>query len=107
MIELIDVTHHYGVKPVLKRINLRIEPGEVVVIIGPNGMGKSTLLGVMGGLMAPYKGIVKIDGRIRRGSIEDEVAIDTGPSLKSWRLTGQHQITTAGSKMTAEFVKVG
>ena len=75
MIELIDVTHHYGVRPVLKRIDLRIDRGEVVVIIGPNGMGKSTLLGVIGGLMAPYKGTVRIDGRTRRGSIEDELAI--------------------------------
>ncbi len=75
MIELIDVTHHYGVRPVLNRINLRIETGEVVVIIGPNGMGKSTLLGVMGGLMAPYRGEIRIDGRVRRGSVEDEIAI--------------------------------
>ncbi len=75
MIELIEVTHHYGVRPVLKRINLRIETGEVVVIIGPNGMGKSTLLGVIGGLMAPYKGEIRIDGRVRRGSVEDELAI--------------------------------
>jgi ABC-2 type transport system ATP-binding protein len=75
VIELIDVTHHYGVKPVLKRINLRIEPGEVVVIIGPNGMGKSTLLGVIGGLLAPYKGEIRINGRVRRGSVADETAI--------------------------------
>jgi ABC-2 type transport system ATP-binding protein len=75
VIELIDVTHHYGVKPVLRRINLRIERGEVVVVIGPNGMGKSTLLGVMGGLMAPYKGEVRINGRVRRASVEDEQAI--------------------------------
>ncbi len=75
MIELLDVTHHYGVRPVLRGINLRVDRGEVVVIIGPNGMGKSTLLGVMGGVMAPYRGTVRIDGRTRRGSVEDETAI--------------------------------
>ncbi len=75
MIEVLDVTHHYGVRPVLKGVDLRIDRGEVVVIIGPNGMGKSTLLGVMGGILAPYKGSVRIDGRTRRGSVEDELAI--------------------------------
>jgi ABC-type cobalamin/Fe3+-siderophores transport system ATPase subunit len=48
MIELIDVTQHYGVRPVLKKISLRVEQAELVVVLGPNGMGKSTLLGVMG-----------------------------------------------------------
>jgi ABC-type multidrug transport system ATPase subunit len=75
MIELINVTQHYGVRPVLKRINLRIERGEVVVIVGPNGMGKTTLLGVMGGVLQPQHGYVLIDGRRRRQSVEEELAI--------------------------------
>lgn len=75
MIELIDITQHYGVRPVLRGISLRIEPGEVVVILGPNGMGKTTLLGVMGGVLSPQKGEVWIDGMRRRGSEEEELAI--------------------------------
>ncbi len=75
MIELIDVTQHYGVRPVLKRINLRIERGEIVVIIGPNGMGKTTLLGVMAGVLQPQHGSVTVNGLRRRGSVEDEQAI--------------------------------
>jgi ABC-type transporter Mla maintaining outer membrane lipid asymmetry ATPase subunit MlaF len=39
VIELDQVTQHYGVRPVLRGISLRIERGEVVVILGPNGMG--------------------------------------------------------------------
>jgi hypothetical protein len=35
------------------------------------------------------------------------VAIDTGPTLKKWRLTGQHRITTTSSTVNGEFVKVG
>src|SRR4029079_14947912 len=63
MIELTNVTQHYGVRPVLKQINLRIERGELVVIVGPNGMGKTTLLAVMGGVVQPQHGVVAIDGQ--------------------------------------------
>jgi ABC-type multidrug transport system ATPase subunit len=75
VIELHDVTQHYGVRPVLRGINLRIERGELVVLLGPNGMGKSTLLGVMAGVLAPQRGVVVIDGRMRRKSEDDELAI--------------------------------
>ena len=75
MIELDDVTQHYGVRPVLRGISLRIENGEVVVILGPNGMGKTTLLGVMAGVLAPQRGSVMIDGKKRRGSEDDELAV--------------------------------
>jgi ABC-2 type transport system ATP-binding protein len=75
VIELVDITQHYGVRPVLRGINLRIERGEVVVILGPNGMGKTTLLGVMAGVLSPQKGEVFVDGLKRRGSEEEELAI--------------------------------
>jgi ABC-2 type transport system ATP-binding protein len=75
VIELDNVTQHYGVRPVLRGISLRVERGEVVVILGPNGMGKSTLLGVMAGVLSPQRGVVTIDGKRRRGSEEEELAI--------------------------------
>ncbi len=75
MIELVNVTQHYGVRPVLKQVSLRIERGETVVIVGPNGMGKTTLLGVMGGALLPQHGVVLIDGQVRRRSVEIELAI--------------------------------
>lgn len=75
MIVLSGVTQHYGVRPVLRRVDLRIERGELVVVLGPNGMGKSTLLGVMGGVLTPQRGTVAIDGLIRRRSPEEELEI--------------------------------
>jgi ABC-type Mn2+/Zn2+ transport system ATPase subunit len=75
VIELQDVTQHYGVKPVLRGISLRVERGELVVILGPNGMGKTSLLGVMAGAVPPIRGSVRIDGEVRRGSVEEELAI--------------------------------
>lgn len=75
MIRVVDVVHHYGVRPVLRRVNLEIRSGEMVAILGPNGMGKSTLLGVMAGVLAPLKGHVEIGGLRRRASVDDELAI--------------------------------
>lgn len=72
MIDVVDVTQHYGVRPVLKHINLSIDRGELVVVLGPNGMGKSTLLGVTGGVIHPQKGYVEILGLRRRRTPEEE-----------------------------------
>ncbi len=75
MIDLEAVTQHYGVRPILRGISLRIERGEIVVILGPNGMGKTTLLGVMAGVLTPERGSVAIDGLRRRASEEIELEI--------------------------------
>lgn len=63
MIDLVDVSQHYGIRPVLRRISLQIRRGELVVVVGPNGMGKTALLGVMAGVLQPQHGTVRIDGR--------------------------------------------
>jgi ABC-type multidrug transport system ATPase subunit len=75
MIEVRDLTQHYSVRPVLRNINLTINRGELVVVVRPNGMGKTTLLGAMAGVLSPQRGSVTIDGKRRRGSEEEELAI--------------------------------
>lgn len=75
MINVVGVTQHYGIRPILREIHLKIERGEVVALMGPNGMGKSTLLSVMAGVLSPQRGYVEIDGKRRRGSPEEELAI--------------------------------
>lgn len=75
MIRVVNVTQHYSIKPVLKNINLTIGDGTRVAVIGPNGMGKTTLLSVIAGVLQPQKGYVEIDGLKRRESLETELAI--------------------------------
>ncbi len=75
MIQLQEVTQHYGVRPVLRRVSLTIETGELVAVIGPNGMGKSTLLSVMAGVLSPQHGTVLIDGMERKSTVEQELTI--------------------------------
>ena len=62
MIETKDVHKSFGTLEVLKGIDLRIDKGEVVSIVGPSGAGKTTLLQILGTLSRPTSGEVMIDG---------------------------------------------
>ena len=46
-----------------------------MTVMGPNGMGKSTLLSLVAGIGSPYKGEIFINGEKRRGSVEEEINI--------------------------------
>src|SRR6185503_10688674 len=75
MITVLDVTHHYGSRRVLRDVSLHVRRGELMALMGPNGMGKSTLLGLMAGALSPMLGTVEIDGVPRRRSPDEEHAI--------------------------------
>lgn len=62
MIELRNITKSFGTLQVLKGIDLDIQQGEIVSIVGPSGAGKTTLLQIMGTLDRPDTGTVFIDG---------------------------------------------
>ncbi|ADD07503.1 ABC-type transport system ATP-binding protein (probable substrate tungstate) (plasmid) [Natrialba magadii ATCC 43099] len=60
-LEAIDVHHAYGAEPVFDGVSLSVTPGEVVGIIGPSGVGKSTLLRLLALFDAPDHGSIRYE----------------------------------------------
>ncbi len=74
MVELRQICHSYtgksATQSVLKGVDLTVEEGEFLAIMGPSGSGKSTLLHIMGGILRPTSGVYQFQG-------EDVFAIPT------------------------------
>ena len=62
MIDIKNITKSFGSLQVLKGIDLHIDKGEIVSIVGPSGAGKTTLLQIIGTLDKPDTGTVIVDG---------------------------------------------
>ena len=78
LIELKDIKKSYPLDgfdlEILKGINLKIEKGEFVAIMGPSGSGKSTLMNILGCLDTPSSGIYLLDGNPVQNLSPDELA---------------------------------
>ena len=74
MLETRDLHSGYGRVPVLRGINLQLQPGEVLLILGANGAGKSTLLRTIAGFIKPTSGAVRFDGADVSGHPPEELA---------------------------------
>ncbi|WP_406261814.1 ATP-binding cassette domain-containing protein [Streptomyces nigra] len=75
-VELRSVTLSYGVRaePVLDSLDLCVAPGEHLAVVGPSGIGKSTLTRLIAGTLAPSGGEVRVDGREVTGRPPAELA---------------------------------
>ena len=62
ILECTDLSKNCGQKAALKNVNLTIEPGQIVGLLGPNGSGKTTLIKLINGLLQPSSGTIRVNG---------------------------------------------
>jgi nitrate/nitrite transport system ATP-binding protein len=83
-IELRDVSHRYAAREVLRDIGLSLAEGEFVSIIGASASGKTTLLKVAAGLIAPAEGVVEMGGAALREFSREASIVFQNYSLLPW-----------------------
>ena len=81
-----SVTKKYGPKTAIDAVSLSVHAGEVLVVVGPNGSGKTTSLEILSGLRRPDSGQARICGHLTPGS--REARLTTGVQLQESRLPG-------------------
>lgn len=80
MLEMVGVKSGYGPIEALKGIDLRVQEGEIVALIGANGAGKSTCLKTIAGLLRPTAGVVRFAGKDTLG-LKPQQLVAQGLSL--------------------------
>ncbi|MEP5937168.1 MAG: heme ABC exporter ATP-binding protein CcmA [Erythrobacter sp.] len=82
-----DIACRRGDRLLLRGLSLDLKPGDVLQVSGANGMGKSSLLRILAGLLTPYAGTVQREGGI--GLLDENPALDEhlplGKALGFWR----------------------
>jgi len=79
VLELVDVDLRYGDKPVYQGLSLAVQRGERVALLGKNGAGKSSLLKLLAGTVAPQKGRRLVGGRVMLGMFSQHTLEDLSP----------------------------
>ncbi|WP_374198391.1 ATP-binding cassette domain-containing protein [Streptomyces sp. ISL-12] len=76
-VELRSVSLSYGVRaePVIDALDLRLAPGEHLAVVGPSGIGKSTLVRLIAGTLAPDRGEVRVAGQAVTGRAATDLAV--------------------------------
>lgn len=83
-VHLDDLQLGYGGQ-LAARIDMEIEPGEIVVFLGPSGCGKSTVLRALAGLLIPMGGVATVDGKSLSGNDAHCAMVFQEDALLPWR----------------------
>jgi ABC-type nitrate/sulfonate/bicarbonate transport system ATPase subunit len=84
-ISVVGLSHAYGLRSVLDDVSFDIAPGGLTALIGPTGCGKSTILRILAGLLAPDNGSASMDGRSILGRPGECAYMPQGDTLLPWR----------------------
>jgi ATP-binding cassette subfamily F protein 3 len=82
VIQLTNITLHFGARPIFEDLTLSIKPGEKIGLIGRNGTGKSTLLKVISGDISTQKGQISMPSGYRTGYLAQTVELDDATSVR-------------------------
>ncbi len=84
ILELKNVSKSFGNNHVLENINLEVEKGDFICIVGFSGSGKSTLIKLISGLIKPDSGSIKLEDKIITGTTEKVGLVFQNYSLLPW-----------------------
>lgn len=112
LIKLVDVTKKFGKITAVDHLNLSIEDGEYICVLGPTGAGKTTLLRLIAGLLEPDGGEIYIEGKLVNGVPPEErnaaymfqqyalfphmnvwQNVSFGPTIKDWQKNEVEKVT--------------
>ena len=83
VIDAAGVSHAFGDKPIVKGLDLLVQRGDRVAFVGPNGVGKTTLIRILMGEIAPDAGVVKL-GTNLLPAIFDQTRAQLDPEMSLW-----------------------
>ena len=103
-----NISFHYGDKPVLSDIEIRVKVGEIVAIVGPSGVGKTTLLNLLPRFYDAQSGVIRIDGvdirEVTLASLRNQIGIVTQETVL-FNDTVSSNVAYGRSKTPQDFVE--
>ncbi len=94
-VEVADVSHHFGERLILDGLGFTVDAGHLVALIGPTGCGKSTVLRILAGLVAPTSGRATIDGVSTIQRVGQAAYMPQADTLLPWRSALQNAMLGA------------
>lgn len=92
VLEVKNISKSYKNKKVLDNFSLDVKKGEIISIIGPSGVGKSTLLRCINGLETLEKGEIIIDNKVNKKKISKQANLEIGLIFQDYNLFPQYTV---------------
>lgn len=99
ILDVIELTHRYGDKTILRNISFRMLKGEHIGLVGANGAGKSSLLRLISGKLLPDSGTISWHPTAKVGSLEQHIHLTAGESIRTFLQGAFHDLFAAEKEM--------